>query len=147
LQIDQELTMLAIRVAPFLAQCTYAVLRCGLMTYYKLECGPVPNVMAALPNIGGCYIVFLDPSFLYDPGIPAIREHLRQKLAHLCLHGLAQNCDVKGKIWEWVVRCWPQRTCSYSWGCYLCATFGENRFQTGSRNEPGSRMLIEKYAI
>ena len=72
------------------------------------------------------YIVFLDANFLCDEGIPANREHLRQKLAHLCLHGLAQNCDVKGKIWEWVVRCWPQRTCSYSWGCYLCATFGEN---------------------
>ena len=24
-----------------------------LSTYMKLECGPMPNVMAALPNIGG----------------------------------------------------------------------------------------------
>jgi len=24
-----------------------------LLTLYKLECGPMPNVMAALPNIGG----------------------------------------------------------------------------------------------
>ena len=23
------------------------------VTYVKLECGPMPNVMAALPNIGG----------------------------------------------------------------------------------------------
>jgi len=42
-------------------------------------------------------IVFLDPDFLHGAGIPAIREHYRQKLAYLCLHGfsgiLAQNGD------------------------------------------------------
>jgi len=26
---------------------------------------------------------------------------------------------------QWVVRCWPQRTRSSFWGCYLCATFSE----------------------
>jgi len=31
--------------------------------------------------------VFLDPDFLHDAGIPAIRKHLRQKMAYLCLHG------------------------------------------------------------
>jgi len=34
-------------------------------------------------------IVFIDPDLPYDAGIPAIREHLRQKLAYLCLHGLS----------------------------------------------------------
>ena len=34
-------------------------------------------------------IVFLDSNFLYDARIPAIREHYRQKLAHLCLHGFS----------------------------------------------------------
>jgi len=29
---------------------------------------------------------FLNPDFLQDAGIPAIHEHLRQKLAYLCLH-------------------------------------------------------------
>jgi len=29
------------------------------------------------------------PNFLCDAGSPAIREHLRQKLAYLCLHGLS----------------------------------------------------------
>jgi len=29
------------------------------------------------------------------------------------------------KIGEGVVRCWPQRI-RYFWGCYHCATFGEN---------------------
>ena len=33
--------------------------------------------------------MFLDSDFLYDAGIPAIREHLRQKLAYLCLHGFS----------------------------------------------------------
>jgi len=32
-------------------------------------------------------IVFLNPDFVCDAGISAIREHLRQKLAYLCLHG------------------------------------------------------------
>jgi len=31
-------------------------------------------------------IVFLDPDFLYDAGIPATRKHSRQKLVYLCLH-------------------------------------------------------------
>jgi len=26
---------------------------CGDAAYVKLECGPMPNVMVALPNIGG----------------------------------------------------------------------------------------------
>jgi len=34
-------------------------------------------------------IVFLDPNFLSGAEIPAIREHLRQKLSYLCLHGSA----------------------------------------------------------
>jgi len=42
--------------------CTYQVLSVRLITHlcvhenlenHELECGPVPNVMAALPNIGG----------------------------------------------------------------------------------------------
>ena len=38
-------------------------------------------------------------SFLYDAGIPAIREHLRQKLAYLCLHGFSGHFGPK---WLWV---------------------------------------------
>jgi len=34
-------------------------------------------------------IVFLDPNFLYDAGIPAIRENFKLKLAYLCLHGFS----------------------------------------------------------
>ena len=65
-------------------------------------------------------IVFLDPDFLHDACIPAIREYLRQKLAHLCLDGFLGPFESKwqfrGKIGEWVGRCWLQRTRSYFWG-------------------------------
>ena len=44
-------------------------------------------------------IVFLDPDFLYDAGIPTIREHLRQKLAHLCLHGFSGPFGPKLAFW------------------------------------------------
>jgi len=33
--------------------------------------------------------MFLDPNFLHNVGIPAIREHLRQKLAYLRLQGFS----------------------------------------------------------
>jgi len=29
---------------------------CHAMYIFKLECGPMPNVMAALPNIGGTLV-------------------------------------------------------------------------------------------
>jgi len=69
-------------------------------------------------------VVFLDPIFLYDTGIPAIREHLRQKLAYLCLHDFWPKMAVfGGKIGAGVVRCWPQRTHPYFRGllplCHL----------------------------
>jgi len=48
----------------------------------KWRCAPF--VMLIL-NKSNATIVFLD-SDLYDAEIPAIREHLRQKLAYLCLH-------------------------------------------------------------
>jgi len=54
-------------------------------------------------------IVFLDPDFLRNVGIPAIREHLRQKLAYLCLHEFSrpfsQYGDFEGKIGEGAVQC------------------------------------------
>jgi len=34
-------------------------------------------------------VVFLDPDFLYDTGIPAIHEHYMQKLAYLCSNGFS----------------------------------------------------------
>ena len=59
-------------------------------------------------------VVFLDPNFLYDAGIPAICEHLRQKLAYLWLHDFWPKMAVfGGKIGAGVVRCWPQRTHPY----------------------------------
>jgi len=39
--------------------------------------------------ISDAAIVFIDPNFLQDARIPAIRQHIRQKLAYLCLHGFS----------------------------------------------------------
>jgi len=62
--------------------------------------------------------------------IPAIHEHLGQKLAYLCFHGFSGPLGPKGgfgdKIGEGVCSVDPQRTRSYFQGYYLCATFGEN---------------------
>jgi len=53
-------------------------------------------------------IVFPDPDFLYDAGILAICEHLRQILCFSYLHGfsgpLGQNGVFMGKIGEGVGR-------------------------------------------
>jgi len=55
----------------------------GVQTKNKLECGPMPNVMAALPNIGGASVqrrkVWLTPTTramahfwrLFGPAFPA----------------------------------------------------------------------------
>ena len=44
-------------------------------------------------------IVFPELDFLYDAVIPAIREHLRQKLAYLCLHGFSGPSGPKCCFW------------------------------------------------
>ena len=72
------------------------------------------------------------PQFPKCTGIPAIRKHLSQKLAYLCLHWFSGPFDLKWRFWdkigEVVVRCWPPpANTSYFWGCYLCAAFGGNR--------------------
>ena len=41
--------------------------------------------------------MFLDRNFLHDAGMPAIREHLSQKLAYLCLHGFWPKMEVLGQ--------------------------------------------------
>jgi len=38
-------------------------------------------------------------SFLYDAGIPAIREHLRQKLAYLYLYGFSGPFGPNWRFW------------------------------------------------
>ena len=43
--------------------------------------------------------MFLDPNFLYDAGIPAAREQLRQKLTYSCLHRFSGLFD--NKLWFW----------------------------------------------
>jgi len=45
-------------------------------------------------------VVFRDQNFVYDAGIPAILDHLRQKLAHLCLHGFSGPFGPKWRFWE-----------------------------------------------
>jgi len=35
------------------AEARYAATEISLVIHNELECGPMPNVMAALPNIGG----------------------------------------------------------------------------------------------
>jgi len=56
-------------------------------------------------------VVFFDPDFLHDAGIPTFREHYRQKLVGLCLcwHGFSapfgpKMAVLEGKIGEGVVR-------------------------------------------
>jgi len=44
-------------------------------------------------------ILFLDPDFLHEAGILAIREHLRQKLAYLCLLGFSGPFGQKWWFW------------------------------------------------
>ena len=43
--------------------------------------------------------MFLDPNFLYDAGIPAAREQLRQRLTYSCLHRLSGLFGQK--LWSW----------------------------------------------
>jgi len=45
--------------------------------------------------------MFLDPTLLYDAGIPAIRKHLRQKLAYLCLHKYSGPFGPKWRGFFW----------------------------------------------
>ena len=81
-------------------------------------------------------VVFRDPNVPCYSGMPVIPKQLTRKLAYLCLYGfsgpLTQNGGFWGKIgegkgWGRVVRCWPTVNLFLLWGCYLCATFGENR--------------------
>ena len=44
-------------------------------------------------------MVFLDPDFLCDAGIPAIRGYYRQKLTYLCVHGLPGPFGLKWMFW------------------------------------------------
>ena len=73
-------------------------------------------------------IVFLDPNFLYDAGIPAICGRYRQKLTCLSLHGFSRPFGPKwrfgGKIGEGTVQCLPPNELVLA---LLAATFGENR--------------------
>jgi len=43
-------------------------------------------------------IMFLNPNFLCDVWIPAIRDYLRQKLAYLCLRGFSGPFDPNGSF-------------------------------------------------
>jgi len=38
-----------------LAHCTFAYENSPTLVHFQLECGPMPNVMAAQPNIGGAF--------------------------------------------------------------------------------------------
>jgi len=51
----------------------------------------VRNCLISTYGLKSEIIMFLDPDFvsLYDAGVPAIREHYRQKIAYLCLHGFS----------------------------------------------------------
>ena len=65
-------------------------------------------------------VMFLDPDFLYNVRIPAIREHLRQKYFHFG----PKWCFWRGRIGEGVVQRWhPNEPVLTFWGCYLCATW------------------------
>jgi len=69
--------------------------------------------------------VFRDPSFLYDAGIPATREHLRQKLA--CVYLLAQRVVFSGGMGRNVVMLTPNELVLTFRSCYIYATLGKNR--------------------
>jgi len=43
--------------------------------------------------------VFFNPNFPHDTRILAIRLHLRQKLAYLCLHGFSGLFGPKWQFW------------------------------------------------
>jgi len=61
--------------------------------------------------------VFLDPDFLNDAEISAIRVHLRQIQDYL--HGFSGPLRLKyglGQIGERVVRCWPNELVFTGWG-------------------------------
>jgi len=65
-------------------------------------------------------IVILVTDVLQDAGIPAIREHVRQKLAYLRLHGFSGSFGPKWRFWgqnrgTGGVTLTPQRTRSYFW--------------------------------
>jgi len=76
--------------------------------------------------------VFLNSDFLQDTGIPAIREHLRQKLAYSCFHEFSGPFGPERRFFEANrgragVMLTPNELLLTSGGCYLCATFGKNR--------------------
>jgi len=43
--------------------------------------------------------VFIDPDYLQNMGILAIRKYLKQKLAYLWLHGLSGHFGPKWQFW------------------------------------------------
>ena len=90
-------------------------------------------------------IIVLLNRISYDAGIPAIREHLRQKLAYLCLYGFSRPFSPKRRFWgqnrsRWCDLPPPTHTNSFLlFGCYLCATFGENRSRNATVKVPADR--------
>ena len=78
-------------------------------------------------------MVFLDPDFLCDAGIPAIRGYYRQKLTYLCVHGLPGPFGLKWMFWmqnrgRGGAMLTPKGLVLTFVGClYLAATFGQNR--------------------
>jgi len=74
--------------------------------------------------------LFIDPDFLYDAGIPAIREQLRQKLASLYLHRFSGLFGPKWRGGQDRGRGGAMLTSNklvLLGSFYHCATFGENR--------------------
>jgi len=73
-------------------------------------------------------VVFLDPNFF----LGVIREHLRQKLTYLCLHGFSGPFGPNSGFWgqnreRGDAMLTPNELVLTFWGFYLCATFGKNR--------------------
>ena len=83
-------------------------------------------------------IVFLDPNFLKDKEISAIRVHLRQ------MHGVSGprpkiGIYRGGKIGEGVVRYWPLTNSFFFFpfgGSYVCASFCENQSRNATVRVP-----------
>jgi len=101
----------------------------GYIAYFYFACENRPYLCGLKSDV---IIVFLNPDFLNDAKISAIRIHLRQKYDYLIFAWVFRTCwpkmGVLGKIGEKVVRYWPHNELVLPFGgSYVCANFGENR--------------------